>query len=91
MQELKDRLLYRQAIEAARCLSEKLTTVHDANIGSITGFGFPAWTGGALQYIYGTGIDNFTRRADELASRFGERFQMDAAARESLRANLPRY
>ena len=41
-QELKDRLLYRQAIETARCLEENvLTTVHDANIGSIFGIGFP--------------------------------------------------
>jgi 3-hydroxyacyl-CoA dehydrogenase/enoyl-CoA hydratase/3-hydroxybutyryl-CoA epimerase len=54
MQDLKDRLLYRQAVETARCLAEGvLTTVHDGNIGSIFGIGFPAWTGGALQFIYG--------------------------------------
>jgi 3-oxoacyl-[acyl-carrier protein] reductase len=34
-----------------------LTSVHDANIGSIFGIGFPAWTGGAMQFIYGMGID----------------------------------
>jgi 3-hydroxyacyl-CoA dehydrogenase/enoyl-CoA hydratase/3-hydroxybutyryl-CoA epimerase len=35
-------------VETARCLSEGvLTTVHDGNIGSIFGIGFPAWTGGA--------------------------------------------
>jgi hypothetical protein len=28
-----------------------LTTAADANIGSIFGIGFPAWTGGALQFI----------------------------------------
>ena len=50
--DLKDRLLYRQAVETARALSENvLTTVHDANIGSIFGIGFPAWTGGAMQFI----------------------------------------
>ncbi|HEX9720725.1 MAG TPA: 3-hydroxyacyl-CoA dehydrogenase NAD-binding domain-containing protein, partial [Ramlibacter sp.] len=43
MQDLTDRLLYRQAVETARCLCENvLTTVHDANIGSIFGIGFPA-------------------------------------------------
>ncbi len=64
MQELVDRLLYRQAVETARCLSEGvLTTVHDANIGSIFGIGFPAWTGGAMQFIYGMGIDAFLQRA----------------------------
>jgi 3-hydroxyacyl-CoA dehydrogenase/enoyl-CoA hydratase/3-hydroxybutyryl-CoA epimerase len=70
--ELKDRLLYRQAVETARCLSEGvLTTVHDANIGSIFGIGFPAWTGGAMQFIYGMGIDAFVARCAELAAKFG--------------------
>ena len=56
--DLKDRLLYRQAVETARCLAEGvLTSVHDANIGSIFGIGFPAWTGGALQFIYGMGLE----------------------------------
>ncbi|HZN48201.1 MAG TPA: 3-hydroxyacyl-CoA dehydrogenase NAD-binding domain-containing protein, partial [Ramlibacter sp.] len=51
LQELKDRLLYRQAVETARCLSEGvLTSVHDANVGSIFGIGFPGWTGGAMQF-----------------------------------------
>ncbi|MFY9316554.1 MAG: 3-hydroxyacyl-CoA dehydrogenase NAD-binding domain-containing protein [Burkholderiales bacterium] len=73
--EMKDRILYRQAIEAARCLEEGvLTTVHDANIGSIFGIGFPAWTGGALQYINSVGPKKFVARADELANKFGPRF-----------------
>src|SRR4029079_15972202 len=46
--ELKDRLLYRQSIETARCLHEGvLTAVHDANIGSILRLRFPARTGAA--------------------------------------------
>ena len=49
---LKQRLLYRQSIETARCLAEGvLTSVAEANIGSIFGIGFPAWTGGAMQFI----------------------------------------
>jgi 3-hydroxyacyl-CoA dehydrogenase/enoyl-CoA hydratase/3-hydroxybutyryl-CoA epimerase len=72
---MKDRILYRQAIETARCLEEGvLTTVHDANIGSIFGIGFPAWTGGALQFINHVGTAKFVARADELAKKFGERF-----------------
>src|SRR6185503_16231515 len=62
-------------IETARCLQEGvLTTVHDANIGSIFGIGFPAWTGGALQFINFVGVKKFVARADELAKKFGERF-----------------
>ena len=90
--ELKDRLLYRQAIETARCLHEGvLTTVHDANIGSIFGIGFPAWTGGALQFIYGIGIDAFAQRAAELASQYGGGFALDAKVLATLREHEPHY
>ncbi len=92
MQDLKDRLLYRQAVETARCLHEGvLTTVHDANIGSIFGIGFPAWTGGALQFIYGMGIDAFLVRASELAAKFGPGFAVEAAVGETLRQHQPVY
>ena len=92
MQDLKDRLLYRQAVETARCLSENvLTTVHDANIGSIFGIGFPAWTGGAMQFIYGTGIDAFIARADELASRFGTGFALSTDVKDAIRKHQPVY
>jgi len=84
--ELKQRLLYRQAIETARCLSEDvLTSVHEANIGSIFGIGFPAWTGGALQFVASEGWTVFERNADALAARHGERFALAPAVRERLR------
>ena len=90
--EVKDRLLYRQAIETARCLNEGvLSTVHDANIGSIFGIGFPAWTGGAMQFIYGMGIDAFLRRADELARKFGSGFLVTDAVQQTIRQHQPRY
>ncbi len=74
-EELKERILYRQAIETARCLEEGvLTNVGDGNIGSIFGIGFPAWTGGALQYVNNIGVKKFVARADELAKKYGERF-----------------
>lgn len=86
--DLKDRLLYRQAVETARCLSENvLTSVHDANIGSIFGIGFPAWTGGAMQFIYGMGMDAFVNRADALAARFGAGF----ALTDEVKAAITRY
>jgi len=92
IEEMKDRILYRQAIETARCLEEGvLATAHDANIGSIFGIGFPAWTGGALQFINYVGTAKFVARADELAKKHGDRFAppkllRDKAAKgESLR------
>ena len=90
--DLKDRLLYRQAVETARCLSENvLTTVHDANIGSIFGIGFPAWTGGAMQFIYGMGIDAFVKRADELAQKFGDGFALTAEVKDAIARHRPVY
>jgi 3-hydroxyacyl-CoA dehydrogenase/enoyl-CoA hydratase/3-hydroxybutyryl-CoA epimerase len=81
--ELKDRILYRQAIETARCFEEGvLTTAHDGNIGSIYGIGFPAWTGGALQFINSVGPAKFVARADELAKKHGERFAPPKLLRE---------
>ncbi len=90
--DLKDRLLYRQAVETARCLSENvLTTVHDANIGSIFGIGFPAWTGGAMQFIYGMGIETFEARAAELAKAYGPGFALSAEVKAAIRKYQPVY
>ncbi len=90
--DLKDRLLYRQAIETARCLDENvLTSVHEANIGSIFGIGFPAWTGGAMQFIYGMDIAAFAARAAELEQKFGAGFALSASVQETLRRHQPRY
>ncbi|MDO8456479.1 MAG: 3-hydroxyacyl-CoA dehydrogenase NAD-binding domain-containing protein [Burkholderiaceae bacterium] len=90
--DIKDRLLYRQAVETARCLHEGvLTTVHDANIGSIFGIGFPAYTGGAMQFIYGMGVEAFVARSQELTARFGDGFALTEAVIGSIRAFQPRY
>ncbi len=92
LQDVKDRLLYRQAVETARCLAEGvLTSVHDGNIGSIFGIGFPAWTGGALQFIYGMGVDAFEKRCAELATRYGSGFELSEAVKSSLRQHQPQY
>ncbi|MDP2033105.1 MAG: 3-hydroxyacyl-CoA dehydrogenase NAD-binding domain-containing protein [Polaromonas sp.] len=90
--DIKDRLLYRQAVETARCLSENvLTSVHDANIGSIFGIGFPAWTGGAMQFIYGMGMDAFEQRAAELAAKYGPGFVLSDAVKSAIRKHQPVY
>ncbi len=76
LHDLKDRLLFVQAIETIRCLEEGvLESVKDANIGSIFGVGFAPWTGGAIQYINQYGIRDFVQRAEALAETYGSRFQ----------------
>ncbi|MGW4206093.1 3-hydroxyacyl-CoA dehydrogenase NAD-binding domain-containing protein [Streptomyces sp. NPDC004726] len=79
--DMKERMLFSEALDSVRCLEENvLTSVADANIGSIMGIGFPAWTGGVLQYIngYDGGLPGFVARARELAARYGERFEPPA-------------
>lgn len=89
---LKDRILYRQAVETARCLSEGvLSTVHDGNIGSIFGIGFPAWTGGALQFIYSMGVDAFAKRTTELVQSCGPRFALTNEVIACLKKHQPIY
>jgi 3-hydroxyacyl-CoA dehydrogenase/enoyl-CoA hydratase/3-hydroxybutyryl-CoA epimerase len=74
--ELIDRLMFAQANEAARCFEEGvLRSVADANIGSIFGWGFAPFHGGALQFINAMGAKAFVARARELAAKFGPRFE----------------
>jgi len=74
--ELIDRLMFSQANEAARCLDEGvLRSVADGNIGSIFGWGFAPFHGGALQFIDAYGPARFVERARELAARHGARFE----------------
>jgi 3-hydroxyacyl-CoA dehydrogenase/enoyl-CoA hydratase/3-hydroxybutyryl-CoA epimerase len=75
--DLKDRLLFAEALETARCFDEGvLRSAADANVGSLQGIGFPAWTGGTAQFVngYPGGIPAFVARARELAALYGERF-----------------
>lgn len=89
LDELKDRLLYIQAIETVRCLEEKvLTSVRDANIGSIMGIGYPVWTGGILQFINQTGLEAFIERAEYLHENFGERFKVPDLLKEMAKDSL---
>jgi 3-hydroxyacyl-CoA dehydrogenase/enoyl-CoA hydratase/3-hydroxybutyryl-CoA epimerase len=75
VEDIRERLLYAQAIETLRCLDEGvLESVRDANIGSILGWGFPAWAGGTVQYVNHIGVQRFVERARVLASLHGERF-----------------
>ncbi|MCP3801573.1 3-hydroxyacyl-CoA dehydrogenase NAD-binding domain-containing protein [Allokutzneria sp. A3M-2-11 16] len=83
-QDLVERLLFIEALETVRCVEEGvITSVPDANIGSIMGIGFPPWTGGVLQYIngYEGGPKGFLARAEELAERYGDRFTPPALLR----------
>jgi 3-hydroxyacyl-CoA dehydrogenase/enoyl-CoA hydratase/3-hydroxybutyryl-CoA epimerase len=85
-EDIKDRLIFSMSIDTVNCLAENvLRTVPDANIGSIFGIGFPPMLGGAIQAINGwEGADGeigpaaFVKRAEELAAKYGDRYNPPA-------------
>jgi 3-hydroxyacyl-CoA dehydrogenase/enoyl-CoA hydratase/3-hydroxybutyryl-CoA epimerase len=90
LRDLEERLMFIESIESVKCVDEGvIESVADANIGSIFGIGFPAWSGGVLQYINGyedparhpdrSGPSGFVARARELAAAYGERFEPPAS------------
>ncbi|MGN6609571.1 MAG: 3-hydroxyacyl-CoA dehydrogenase NAD-binding domain-containing protein [Jatrophihabitans sp.] len=92
--ELEERMLVIEAVETTRCVEEGvIVQTADANIGSIFGIGYPAWTGGVLQYINGyegrtgKGVAAFVARAEELAAKYGPRFEPNPLLRKKAENN----
>ncbi|MGH3413769.1 MAG: 3-hydroxyacyl-CoA dehydrogenase NAD-binding domain-containing protein [Marmoricola sp.] len=79
--DLRDRYLFVEALETAKCFEEGvIASAAEANIGSIMGIGYPALTGGTVQFMQGydgrtgRGLKGFVARARELAEQYGDRF-----------------
>lgn len=86
LQAIKDRLLYIMALESIRCMQESvIESSGDANIGSIFGIGYPAWTGGVLQFINHVGLEAFAARAERFSIQFGSRFEPPELLKEKLK------
>ncbi len=86
--ELKQRLLFIEALEAARCMEEGVIT-HPAegDVGSVLGIGFPSFTGGVFSLIDTIGTRAFVAACDRLAQRHGERYRPSAWLRERAERN----
>ncbi len=85
--EIKQRLLVRQALEAARCFADGVVTdVREADVGSILGFGFAPFTGGTLSYIDGMGAPEFVARCNRLAKNHGARFRPNKLLKDMAKA-----
>ena len=75
MAVLKQRFLVTIALEAARTVEEGIVTdPREADVGSILGFGFAPYTGGALSYIDGMGVKTFVELAEKLSQTYGPHF-----------------
>lgn len=89
---IKDRLMYAQAIEAARTMAEGI--VHDpreADLGSIFGWGFAPFTGGAISFIDTIGAKRFVARADELLEAYGPQFEVPKLLRDMAKSGETFY
>ncbi|MBM3528066.1 MAG: 3-hydroxyacyl-CoA dehydrogenase [Alphaproteobacteria bacterium] len=75
VEELKQRFLVVQALEAARTFEEGVVTdVREADVGSILGFGFAPYSGGTLSYIDMMGTARFVELCRRLEAKHGPRF-----------------
>lgn len=75
VEDQKRRLLYRQAVEVARCWEEGvIDDPREADVGAILAWGFAPWTGGPITLIDQTGLKEFVAQADDYAARYGDRF-----------------
>ena len=75
VEELKQRFLVTQAVEAARTFEEKVVTdVREADVGSILGWGFAPFTGGTLSYIDMMGTKKFVALCRKFEKKYGPRF-----------------
>ncbi|MCB9080277.1 MAG: enoyl-CoA hydratase/isomerase family protein [Lewinellaceae bacterium] len=75
-QEVTDRLLFAQVIEAVWCMQEEVIfSIAAANLGSIYGWGFPAAKGGVIQYIRDYGLAKFQHRCNHFQQAYGQRFR----------------
>jgi 3-hydroxyacyl-CoA dehydrogenase/enoyl-CoA hydratase/3-hydroxybutyryl-CoA epimerase len=75
IEELKERFLFVQSLEAARTMEEGIVTdAREADVGSIFAFGFPPFTGGTISFIKQTGKDKFIQTCERLEKKFGPRF-----------------
>ena len=80
---LKQRFLVTIALEAARTIEEGIVTdPREADVGSILGFGFAPYTGGALSYIDGMGAKTFVDLCEKLAAAYGPHFKPTALLKD---------
>jgi 3-hydroxyacyl-CoA dehydrogenase len=68
-EEIVDRLVYSLVNEGARILEERIAQrASDIDLVYLTGYGFPVWRGGPMQYADSVGLYEVARRIRKLAS-----------------------
>jgi 3-hydroxyacyl-CoA dehydrogenase/enoyl-CoA hydratase/3-hydroxybutyryl-CoA epimerase len=92
VQELKNRFHAVIALEAALCVEEGVVTdMREADVGSILGFGFAPFTGGAISYIEGMGTTKFADLCKQLKKKYGVQFKPNKLLLEMARTGQSFY
>jgi len=92
VEEIKNRFHATIALEAARCVAEGVVVdVREADVGSILGFGFAPFSGGAISYIDGMGTTEFVAMCKKLARKYGPQFKPNKLLIEMAKSNEKFY
>lgn len=88
-EDVANRLWCTQSLEAQRALDEGVVTdALAADAAATMGWGYPAHMGGPFGYVETIGQVRFIEICDELAERFGERFNVPDSLRADHQATL---
>ncbi|UYO47676.1 3-hydroxyacyl-CoA dehydrogenase [Rhodopseudomonas palustris] len=82
LEEVRERLMYSQSLEAARCVAEGIVSVRDADVGSLLGWGFPSFLGGVLGQIDTVGLPRMIAACDRLARQLPDRYAVPQTLRD---------
>ncbi len=92
LQEVQDRLMFVQVLEAVRALEEGvLMDIREGDVGAILGWGFAPWSGGPFSWLDIIGAPYAAERCDQLQAKFGDRFECPALLREMADKNQTFY
>ena len=81
--EVQHRLMFAQVLEAVRALEEDvLEDIREGDVGAILGWGFAPWSGGPFSWLDILGAEYAAERCDQLAQKFGPRFNCPDLLRE---------
>ena len=84
--------MFVQVLEAVRALEEGvLMDIREGDVGAILGWGFAPWSGGPLSWLDMIGTPYAVERCEELAAKYGERFEPPALLREMAEKNQSFY
>ena len=87
--QIRERLLYAQLLEAARCWADGVATdAGEMDLGAILAWAFPTWLGGPAAAIDDIGITTFVARCDALCSELGPRFSVPQKLRDGAAAGF---